>query len=159
MLSLNLKVAEYRINESSPLIKHKTSNKLLSILALLNISEDEVLFLNSKNRVTETNSSNLFWIKNDRLYTSHISDGILPGVTRELVIELTKAMGIPFREKSIILQELIRSDGIFLTRCSCGVANVKQVDDKKIAQHPFPPKLFQAYRQKLSQDCPHFPTH
>lgn len=70
-------------NAGSPVIAHKTGNYLENYMegqrALKN-GFDDVIFLNTKSEITETSKSNIFFVRDGKLYTPHVSSGLLPGL-------------------------------------------------------------------------------
>ena len=73
------------------------------------------LLLNSENHIAEVSSGNIFWFKEDLLYTPAVECGILPGVTRRRIIALS-----PYRIVTVksTIQELLQAEEVFLTNVS-----------------------------------------
>ncbi len=77
---------------------------------------DHAIMLNDDGLVAEGTTSNIFYAKNDRLFTPAEHSGILPGVTREVVIrEAAPALGIEVTEADVSLADLLGADEAFLT--------------------------------------------
>lgn len=111
-------VTSIKRDENSPLSRIKSLNFLPNILACLEAKEkkaDEAIMLNSKGFVAEGATSNLFLVLGGKLLTPSPESGILPGVTRAVVLELAKAEGLTTIEKEITLTELVRAEEAFLT--------------------------------------------
>lgn len=104
-------------NESSPLVAIKTTSyaeNVFSLSAAHSKNYDEAIFLNSKGQLTEGNSSNIFLIRSGNIFTPPISSGLLPGITRELMLDwLSTEFAIVEKEISEI--ELFEADELFLT--------------------------------------------
>src|SRR5580704_7565373 len=97
-------IATPRLPANEPLAQFKTSNKLPQILARMEADAagaDEALLLNTDGEVVEGSGSNLFWIKDGTVCTPPLASGVLPGVTRVVVLEICKQSGVPFRECNI----------------------------------------------------------
>ena len=113
----------------------KTNNLLPNILTSQRAKSqgaDEGIFVTEEGMVTEGTSSNVFIVKNDKVLT-HPADGeILPGITRELVLELA-ADKFNVQEKKFSLKELYQAEEVFITSTPKEVLGVIEVDDKKIA--------------------------
>ncbi|MNW55121.1 Branched-chain-amino-acid aminotransferase [compost metagenome] len=75
----------------------------------------EGLQLTRDGHVAEGIVSNVFWIRENVLYTPALSTGILPGITRAVVLEIATEQGIPFIETLAAWQDLLQADEIFLT--------------------------------------------
>jgi len=122
-------------NESSITSGIKTLNYLPYILAradALEMGFDEAILTNTKGRITEAATSNIFMVKNERLIAPSVSSGILPGITRGVVIEIAKGLKIGVKEKSVSRRELLGANEIFLTNSLAEVLPVTKVDSKRI---------------------------
>jgi 4-amino-4-deoxychorismate lyase len=75
----------------------------------------EGLFVDATGCVVEGIVSNVFHVKDGTLYTPSVSTGCLPGVTRDLVLELAERLGIVTREKSYPWEALLEADELFVT--------------------------------------------
>jgi branched-chain amino acid aminotransferase len=125
-----LAVASFRIDEARPLAFAKTANYLPSLLALDEAraaGSDEAVLLNRRGHVAEGATSNLFAVVDGRVVTPPLSDGPLPGVTREVVIECATRLAVPSEERSLTLQALAAADELFLTNSVVGVRPVATV--------------------------------
>lgn len=83
-------------------------------------------------RVTEGSSSNVFLVHNGELVTPPKDQLVLPGITRDLVLELAAGAGIPCSEREIARGELMRADEIWITSSSREVAPVTRLDDAPV---------------------------
>ncbi|MFR2266298.1 MAG: aminotransferase class IV [Clostridium sp.] len=87
---------------------------------------NEVVFLNIYGNIAEGATSNIFIIKDKKIYTPMISDGILPGVVRNWVIENFKVC-----EKHLNKKDLYSADEVFITNSVLGIMKVVQFEEKK----------------------------
>lgn len=87
---------------------------------------NEVIFLNIYGNIAEGATSNIFIIKDKKIYTPKISDGILPGVVRNWVIENFKVC-----EKHLNKKDLYSADEVFITNSVLGIMKVVQFEEKK----------------------------
>ena len=78
---------------------------------------------------TEGTHSNLFAVLNGELRTHPTSNLILPGVTRDVVLELARELGIPVREEPVTAADLRRVEELFFTGTTTDVLPVVRVDD------------------------------
>lgn len=120
-----------RIDADSLIPSTKSLNFLNNIMAKMeadNRGADEAIMLNSKGKVVEGTISNLFAVKGGKLRTPPINDGLLPGVTRKVVIELAAKNNIDFAEISIWPSDLYQADELFLTMTSAGIMPVTFID-------------------------------
>ena len=87
---------------------------------------NEVVFLNIYGNIAECATSNIFIIKDKKIYTPMISDGILPGVVRNWVIENFEVC-----EKHLNKKDLYSADEVFITNSVLGIMKVVQFEEKK----------------------------
>ena len=109
------------------LSQFKTANRLPYILAQREAERAEVndaVLLNSMGQVAEFTASNLFVAKNGILLTPPLADGPLPGITRQVVLELAVAAKLPVREFSFGPDFLATADEVFATNSLMEIAPV-----------------------------------
>ena len=78
-------------------------------------------------------ASNVFIVKNDLLITPPNGPALLPGITRDLIIELAANHAIPFREADITEAELFAADEIWLSSSTREISPVTLLDDTVIS--------------------------
>lgn len=88
----------------------------------------EALLINHHQQITEGSRSNIFVVKDNRLYTAP-AEKVLMGVTRNRIIDLCKALDIPVIEAPISIDFLKSADGVFMTGTSPKVLPIATVDD------------------------------
>jgi D-alanine transaminase len=99
-------------------------------------------------------ASNLFALVDGMLLTPPKGHDILPGITRDLVVELAQANGIPLEERKIALEELIRAEEVWVTSSTREVLPVVELDGRKVgAGEPGPlwAKMNALYQQRKEQ--------
>lgn len=105
--------------------------------------------------VTEGTTSNVFVVREGRITTPPTGPRLLPGVTRDLVVELTRDHGLDCREADITLADLQRADEIWLTSSTKEVLAVTRLDGETVGDgRPGPVwqrvyRLYQDYKQML----------
>ncbi len=87
---------------------------------------DEVI-MHKNNLMTEGGASNIFFANNDTVFTPALSNNILPGITRELLINEVKNIGIKVEEGDFQLRELENAHSIWLTSSTKGLAQVTEI--------------------------------
>jgi branched-subunit amino acid aminotransferase/4-amino-4-deoxychorismate lyase len=93
---------------------------------------DEALYVTPDGEVTEGITSNLFVVERGALVTPPRRSGILPGVTRAIVIDLARGSGIPVREERVTLSRLRRAREAFLTSSTIEVLPVVRIDGRAV---------------------------
>ena len=76
---------------------------------------DEMVLLNERGEVSECTSANVFAAAGGEVYTPPLDSGCLPGVTRELLLEVVRVPGIKVLERALKPQDLERADQVFIT--------------------------------------------
>lgn len=107
-----------KIDERSPLVAHKTINYLPAILGFMEVKDkggDEGLFLNYEGKIAEGTMSNIFIVKDGFIMTPPLSAGILPGITRSVVIKVAEKLGYVVKEIDLITDSLLKAEEIFIT--------------------------------------------
>jgi branched-chain amino acid aminotransferase len=76
---------------------------------------DEAVLLNERGEASECTSANIFAASGGEVYTPPLDSGCLPGVTRELLLDVVRAPGIKVTERALKPQDLERADQVFIT--------------------------------------------
>jgi D-alanine transaminase len=82
---------------------------------------------------TEGAASNLFIVKHGLLITPAKGPHLLPGITRDLILELAANHAIPYREADVSIEDLIHAEEIWLTSSTKEILPVTVLDDKPVA--------------------------
>jgi branched-chain amino acid aminotransferase len=117
----------------SPAIK--SLNYLNNIMAKIEgnlYGAQESIMLNAQGYVAECTADNIFVIKKDRIFTPHISDGALGGITRRLMFDLAREMGREIDEVNLTRYDLFVADELFATGSGAEVIPISEVDGRKI---------------------------
>jgi branched-chain amino acid aminotransferase len=91
---------------------------------------DEALLLDMNNHVAEAPGANLFFEKNGKLFTP-APGNILPGITRDTVLELCHELGIETREGSYTIDQVKEADTAFFCGTAAEVIGFESLDDYK----------------------------
>jgi len=106
-------------------------NILLRQQAHDNNSAESILI--NEDLVTEGAASNVFAVINDVLVTAPSGTRLLPGITRDLIVELAKAHNIPCEERDFTEAELISASEIWLTSSTKEILPVVELNGKPVA--------------------------
>jgi branched-chain amino acid aminotransferase len=136
---IQLRLAETRRNAPeaiNPKIKSISNlNSLLGKLEAKACGAFEVIMLNNKDHICEGASSNIFWVKDQWVFTPDASTGLLEGVTRSTIIRLCEEkLNLRVVTGEFKMQDLKFSDEVFITSTSLEVMPVVKVDDFMINQ-------------------------
>lgn len=131
------------------------ANILLRQQAVEQGAVEAILVRNS--HVTEGAASNLFLVKNGFVMTPPKGPYLLPGITRDLILELAAAQGIPYREADITPMALQAADEIWLTSSTREILPVTRLDERPVGDgRPGPLwqrmlALYQDYKQTVRE--------
>ena len=94
---------------------------------------DHAIMLNDDGLVSEGSSSNVFHVKDGTLFTPAEHCGILPGITREVVMrELAPSLGTSIQEVDVALVDLLEADEAFLTNSMVEIMPLTIIADRSI---------------------------
>lgn len=102
----------------------KTLNALPFVLAGIEKKErgmDELLIVNTFNRLCESSTSNIFCVKGDHVLTPATSEGCVNGVMRSVLLEKGDTFGFQVRESSLTTLDLYECDELFITNAARGI--------------------------------------
>lgn len=134
--NFTLSISPHRINTSSPLAGIKSCNYLEHLLAYEEASKrgfHEAIRLNEREEIASACMANVFWAKDDKLFTPSLKTGCLPGTTREYILE-----NMECEEVEVGIEELYDAERIFLTSAGIGVVSVAAADGRGLvtSDHP-----------------------
>jgi branched-chain amino acid aminotransferase len=111
-----LKVSSVRRNEFAPSSRLKTLSYIDGIAAAREVvaDADDALMLNTRGHVASSTVANIFLLQGNELVTPSLNQGILPGITRRVLLDNAKSMGFVPVEKTVSLEDLFRADAVFL---------------------------------------------
>ncbi len=120
-----------------PVTAKASGHYLNSLLAVQDAKEkgfDEAIMLDTKGYVAEGPGENIFAVKNATLYTPELESSILPGITRDSVIELARDIGYEVIEKPITKEKLLTTDEVFFTGTAAEVSPIREIDNITIGE-------------------------
>ena len=92
----------------------------------------EGIFLTEDRQILEGSMSNIFYVKNGTVFTPPLTQNILPGITRQVVINLCRENNLEVCEREINYSDITKADEIFLTNSVMEIMPVKEIDIYKI---------------------------
>lgn len=111
----------------------KSNNFLPYVMGALYAKQqqwDDCFVINTHGRVCDATIANVFWIKNDTIYTPPLTEGCVAGVMRKYLIQQLTDSGMPVTEQPLGLATLEQADEVFLTNALFGIRSVTQFRDK-----------------------------
>jgi branched-chain amino acid aminotransferase len=128
-------ISSLRRNSQTPLSQLKSTSYLQSMLTrqeAIRAGAEEAICLNERGLLAEASMSNIFLVVEGTLRTPALESGILPGVTRETILELAGKLGIKTLEGEIEVEELWRSREAFLSSSLIEVMPLIDVDSRPV---------------------------
>ncbi len=110
---------------------HSKLHEVVALIQAIEAGADEALMLDTHGAVATCNSTNFFIVRGGEVWTS---TGLycLNGITRQLVLELAAAEGIPAQERDFSLTDVYAADEAFVTGTFGGLTPVIAVDGRRI---------------------------
>ena len=136
----------------NPMIKsNNLMNNALAMQEALGRGGQEALMLNQAGQLAECSQSNVFLVRQGVVQTPPLSAGLLPGITREYVLELAAELNLPARETPLGREDLVDADEVFLTGTTREVTPVVTIDGRPVRDGKpgrVTKQLLAAFRQK-----------
>lgn len=151
-------IAHFKKNSQSLLSRFKALNYLESIIVrneAIPKGSFETIFLNESDYVCEGTVSNIFMVKGKRLMTPSLDCGVLSGITRKIVLELTSFAGLGREEGRFKEEDLKDSDEVFVTNSLIEMIPVISIDDRQIGDGKVGPvtrKLHSLYKELVGTE-------
>jgi branched-chain amino acid aminotransferase len=107
-------------------------NSMLAVLEATRGGYDEAILLTDDGYVADGSGENIFLVKDEILSTPDLSASILPGITRQTIIEIAQTLGYAVHERQVIRSDLYIADEVFMCGTAAEVTPVRSVDDHEI---------------------------
>ncbi len=152
-------IAEARHEADSPIAGLKATSYLVHYLLRERAEAGgrvDDLLLDHAGNVQEATVSNVFFVEAGTLVTPTATEGILPGITRGLVLEFAGELGLPLAERRVPASDLSRFDECFLTGAGKGLLSVDLLDGRRLPDaRPVTTLVRRAYRARVAAVCGH----
>ncbi|GBE03481.1 branched-chain-amino-acid aminotransferase [bacterium BMS3Abin09] len=108
--------------------------------------------LNHNGHVAEGTISNIFFVKDNILCTPATGVGILDGITRRIILDAARELGIKVKEGRFRPEDLYNADEVFISNTTIEVMPVSGVDDKKTpSKFTITRQLHKVYSKKVAE--------
>ncbi len=107
-------------------------NSMLAVMEAARAGYDEAILLTHDGYIADGSGENIFIVKDGQLSTPDLSSSILPGITRNTVIQIAQDLGYPVQETNLIRADLYLADEVFMCGTAAEVTPVREVDDREI---------------------------
>jgi len=151
--------SSYARDERNPLVRHKSLSYQLNALALAEgrrSGADEVYLLNSAGHLAEGAVTNLFLVQRGVVLTPDVSCGLLPGITRQAVLDLCGKLGVDVQLGTFPEADLAAAEEVFCTNSLRGVVGVRRVvaeGVRDLVGGPVTARIQAGYAQAAHEAC------
>jgi branched-chain amino acid aminotransferase len=120
-------------------------NSMLATHEASRAGYDEAILLTDEGYIADGPGETIFMVKDGTLYTPDLSASILPGITRDTVIQVSQDIGYPVVQKPLIRTDLYMADEVFMTGTAAEITPLRSVDDHEIGVGPVTKELQAVY--------------
>jgi len=128
-LAYQVMKSDYPRQSKNILLQHKTTNYLSNILekkAIKAQGYDEAIHYNEKDQITEGIFSNVFFVKNNCVYTPEIDCGLLAGIQRKNILKTLNKLGICYEIGYYKEEDLYSAEEVFFSNAVIGIMPVRK---------------------------------
>ena len=130
-------------------------NNIMAKIEAIDAGVGEAIMLNQGGLVAECTGDNIFIVEAGGVVTPPLSAGILPGITREVVLRLARKLGLPAAQEDIPVERLLGAGECFLTGTAAEVISVTKIDGQAIGDGTVGPvtrKLHAAFHDYIKSN-------
>jgi branched-chain amino acid aminotransferase len=121
-------------------------NSMLAVTEANQAGYDEAILLTGEGYIADGSGENVFLVRDGVIYTPDLSTAsILPGITRDTVIQIAQDLGYRVIEKSLIRSDLYLADEAFMTGTAAEVTPLRAIDDVEIGVGEITLEIQEAY--------------
>ena len=144
------------IAELEPSERSVYTDSVAALLEAHRAGADEAIFLDTEGHCSEATASNLFMWTDRILVTPPLSCGVLPGITREAILEIARDLGLATAERAFVTDELAMAEEAFLTSSLRGIAPLVRVGARALGRGTpgdLTRQLACAYTSLVAREC------
>jgi branched-chain amino acid aminotransferase len=125
-------------------------NSMLATHEARRAGYDEAMMLTENGYVADGPGETIFMVKDDTVYTPDLSASILPGITRNTIIQIAQDFGRTVIEKPLVRTDLYMADEVFMAGTAVEITPVHSIDDHEIGVGPVTLELQKAYKDTVT---------
>ena len=107
-------------------------NSMLAVTEANRAGYDEAILLTADGFIADGSGENVFVVKDGAIATPPLATSILPGITRDSLIQIAQDLGYTVEEKNLIRSDLVFADEVFMTGTAAEVTPIREIDDREI---------------------------
>lgn len=149
----------FRQNPTDPTCGHKTISYFSRMIALQLAHQKkaaEALWFTTDGRLAEGCISNVFLVKDSKLFTPPLETPVLAGVARKAVCQIALKNSIDLIEKDLTIDDLLSADEIFLTNVIMQIMPISSVEKHSVGNGkvgPVTQKLMKYFNEYIDAEC------
>lgn len=146
---LELGLFKTQLKPMNKLSNYKTISALQSVMCSLDARQkgkDDCLMFNTENRIIESANSNIFYVKNNIIFTPQLREGCVDGTMRNCILSL-KDLDYKIVENEIKLGDILEAEEVFLTNAIQGVRWVSHIKEQQFTEQ----KVAKLLTNKINQ--------
>jgi branched-chain amino acid aminotransferase len=109
------------------------NSQLIKMEAILN-GYTEGIALDANGYVSEGSGENLFIVRDGKILTPPLGNSVLPGITRDSVIQIAESLGIPLIEQIVPREMLYIADEVFFSGTAAEITPIRSVDKIQVGK-------------------------
>ena len=146
---LELGLFKTQLKPMNKLSNYKTISALQSVMCSLDARQkgkDDCLMFNTENRIIESANSNIFYVKNNIIFTPQLREGCVDGTMRNCILSL-KDLDYKIVENEVKLGDILEAEEVFLTNAIQGVRWVSHIKEQQFTEQ----KVVKLLTNKINQ--------
>jgi branched-chain amino acid aminotransferase len=120
-------------------------NSMLAVTEANNAGYEEAILLTPEGTVADGSGENIFVVRDGVIYTPDLATGILPGITRDTVMQIAQDLGYTVVQKAMIRSDLYLADEVFMCGTAAEVTPLRSIDDHEIGVGEVTREIQRAY--------------
>jgi branched-chain amino acid aminotransferase len=104
-------------------------NSVLATTEAVRAGYDEAIMLTDDGYIADGPGENVFVVKDGVISTPPLATSILPGITRDTIIQMAEDLGHTVKERNLIRSDLALADEVFMTGTAAEVTPLREIDD------------------------------
>ena len=146
---LELGLFKIQLKPMNKLSNYKTISALQSVMCSLDARQkgkDDCLMFNTENRIIESANSNIFYVKNNIIFTPQLREGCVDGTMRNCILSL-KDLDYKIVENEVKIGDILEAEEVFLTNAIQGVRWVSHIKEQQFTEQ----KVAKLLTNKINQ--------
>ena len=146
---LELGLFKIQLKPMNKLSNYKTISALQSVMCSLDARQkgkDDCLMFNTENRIIESTNSNIFYMKNNIIFTPQLREGCVDGTMRNCILSL-KDLDYKIVENEVKIGDILEAEEVFLTNAIQGVRWVSHIKEQQFTEQ----KVAKLLTNKINQ--------